>query len=453
MKKPQKLFICNSCGAEYSRWAGKCETCDSWNTISEQEVSSEKFSTAKKFKIENYSKPKSISEIEEEKLIRLSTGFNELDLVLGGGIVPGSLTLIGGEPGVGKSTLILEIAKNISKHKKVLYVSGEESASQISIRARRMNIDSKNILLSSEVYVEKISAMISGENPDLVFIDSIQTISKESLPNQQGSVTQLRECTSSLLEVAKKSNIPIFLIGHITKEGSIAGPKLLEHIVDTVLYFDSDKLHYYRLLRGIKNRFGAVGDIAVFEMKSDGLKEVIDKHNLFISENRDNRIGSCISVIMEGSRSLSVEVQALVSRTTFSQARRTAEGLDTKRLILIAAVLEKFMGLKMIECDVFCNLAGGLEIDEPSLDLAISGSILSSYLERPIQNEVALIGEIGLSGEIRPVSFISTRLKELTSLGIKKVFLPKSNLKEIKNQFKELNLIEIEKINELEKIF
>jgi DNA repair protein RadA/Sms len=454
LKKPTKVFICQSCGAEFSRWAGKCESCNEWNTIFEESSNSEKFSKPlSKIKSDSYNKPKAISEIKEENFVRLKTGFSEFDHVLGGGIVPGSLTLIGGEPGVGKSTLLLEIARHIGKRSKVLYVSGEESASQISMRAKRMNIDSDNILLSSETYVEKISAMIQGEEPNLVFIDSIQTISKEFLPNASGSVTQLRECTQLLLETAKKTNIPIFLIGHITKEGSIAGPKLLEHIVDTVLYFDSDKLQYYRLLRGIKNRFGAVGDIAVFEMRSNGLIEVKDKHNLFISTNRENRIGSVISVIMEGSRSLSVEVQALVSRTTFSQARRTAEGLDTKRLILLAAVLEKFMGLKMIECDIFCNLAGGLNIDEPSLDTAICTSILSSYLEKSVKSDFAIIGEVGLSGEVRAVSHIQSRLKELSSIGIKNIFLPKANLIETEKNFKELNLKGIESIRELESIF
>ena len=254
-----------------------------------------------------------------------------------------------GLPNVGKSTLILEMSKSLAKNKKVLYVSGEESAGQISLRAKRMGIDSKNIFISSEIYVDNIASMIASEEPGVAFIDSIQTITRESLPNGAGTVTQLRECSQILLETAKKTNIPIFLIGHITKEGSIAGPKVLEHIVDTVLYFESDKLNYYRLLRGIKNRFGAVGDIAVFEMRSTGLTEVKDKHNLFISSNHENRTGSIISVVMEGSRALSVEVQALVSRSSYSQARRTAEGLDNKRLVLLAAVLEKFMGLKMVE--------------------------------------------------------------------------------------------------------
>ena len=343
MKKPVRLFICQSCGQDYSRWAGKCESCGEWNTIVE-EGGQERFAkTITKNQIERYAKPRPITDIKEEDYKRIPTGFSELDHVLGGGIVPGSMTLIGGEPGVGKSTLILEMSKSLAKNKKVLYISGEESAGQISLRAKRMGIESKNIFISSEIYVDNIASMIVNEEPGVVFVDSIQTITRESLPNGAGTVTQLRECSQILLETAKKTNIPIFLIGHITKEGSIAGPKVLEHIVDTVLYFDSDKLNYYRLLRGIKNRFGAVGDIAVFEMRATGLTEVKDKHNLFISSNHESRTGSIISVVMEGSRALSVEVQALVSRWSYSQARRSADGVDNKRLVLVAAVLENFM--------------------------------------------------------------------------------------------------------------
>ena len=453
MKKPSKLFICQSCGQDYSRWAGKCESCGEWNTIVE-ETGQERFGkTITKNKLEKYTKPKPISDINEEDYRRIPTGFSELDHVLGGGIVPGSMTLIGGEPGVGKSTLILEMSKSLAKNKKVLYVSGEESAGQISLRAKRMGIDSKNIFISSEIYVDNIASMIASEEPGVAFIDSIQTITRESLPNGAGTVTQLRECSQILLETAKKTNIPIFLIGHITKEGSIAGPKVLEHIVDTVLYFESDKLNYYRLLRGIKNRFGAVGDIAVFEMRSTGLTEVKDKHNLFISSNHENRTGSIISVVMEGSRALSVEVQALVSRSSYSQALRTAEGLDNKRLVLLAAVLEKFMGLKMVECDIFCNLAGGLNIDEPALDLAICASIVSSYIEKTAKKSYAVIGEVGLSGEVRSVSHIHIRLKELASIGITHLILPKGNILEVEDKDLKMELIGIETVRELEKLF
>ena len=453
MKKPVRLFICQSCGQDYSRWTGKRESCGEWNTIVE-EGGQERFAkTITKNQIERYAKPRPITDIKEEDYKRIPTGFSELDHVLGGGIVPGSMTLIGGEPGVGKSTLILEMSKSLAKNKKVLYISGEESAGQISLRAKRMGIESKNIFISSEIYVDNIASMIVNEEPGVVFVDSIQTITRESLPNGAGTVTQLRECSQILLETAKKTNIPIFLIGHITKEGSIAGPKVLEHIVDTVLYFDSDKLNYYRLLRGIKNRFGAVGDIAVFEMRATGLTEVKDKHNLFISSNHESRTGSIISVVMEGSRALSVEVQALVSRSSYSQARRTAEGLDNKRLVLLAAVLEKFMGLKMVECDIFCNLAGGLNIDEPALDLAICASIVSSYIEKTAKTHYAVIGEVGLSGEVRSVSHLNIRLKELESIGIKHLLLPKGNIPEIQNKNLKIELIGIESVRELEKIF
>ncbi|MCE9501293.1 MAG: DNA repair protein RadA [Leptospira sp.] len=454
MKKPSRNFVCSACGENFSRWAGKCEACGEWNTITEENSSSRFEQKAlPRNGLVRYAKPIAIAEIEEESGGRLTTGLGELDIVLGGGIVPGSLILIGGEPGVGKSTLILEIARNISKEKKVLYISGEESASQISIRAKRMKINSPNVLLSSEIYVENISDMIGQEKPQIVFIDSIQTINRESLLNQAGSVTQLRQCTQVLLEAAKKTNIPVFLIGHITKDGNIAGPKLLEHLVDTVLYFEGDKLNYYRHLRAVKNRYGAVGTLAVFEMHSEGLREVKDRHNLFITPGQETRNGSALSVVMEGVRALSVEVQALVTRSSFSQSRRMSEGLDTRRLILMAAVLEKFMGLKMTECDIFSNLAGGLSVDEPALDLAICATVISSYLEKPIRGGLALFGEVGLSGEVRSVGQISLRLKELEGIGIKTVILPDGNLKEIGKERYAIELIGIRHIREIERVF
>lgn len=428
MKKNQKRFICQSCGTEYSRWAGKCDTCENWNTI--QEESTERFSKPL-ISRSAYSPPIPLKDANFKNHARISTGFEELDLVFGGGIVPGSISIIGGEPGVGKSTLILSIAKKISDKTKILYISGEESSAQIRMRAGRMKVSGDNIFLSSETIAEKIVDMVRGENPNLVFIDSIQTISRESLFNQAGTVTQLRECTQLFLELSKSTGVPILLIGHITKEGSIAGPKVLEHLVDVVLYFESDKLNYYRLVRGIKNRFGPVGDTAVFEIYSEGLREVLNKHDLFISKDHENRTGTVLSAILEGSRSLTVEVQALVSRTAYSQARRMSEGIDNRRLILMGAVIEKFLGIKLVECDIFSNLAGGLSIDEPALDLAICISIISSFREQKVATSLAVLGEVGLSGEVRPVSNIVARLKELNSLGIRKIIIPDGNLKEL----------------------
>ena len=451
MKKASKKFFCQSCGQEYSRWAGKCESCGTWNTIVEE--SSERFSKSTFFKEKtSYNQPLPLEGNDCIELPRLSTGYDELDIVFGGGIVPGSIILIGGEPGVGKSTLILSIAKLISSTRKILYISGEESAAQIRIRANRMKVIWSKVLNQRETIAEKIVDMVKGEKPDLVFVDSIQTISRESLFNQAGTVTQLRECTQLFLELAKTSEIPIILIGHITKEGSIAGPKVLEHLVDAVLYFESDKLNYYRLIRGIKNRFGPVGDTAVFEIYSEGLREVKNKHDLFISRDHENRTGTVLSAVLEGSRALTVEVQALVSRTAYSQARRMSEGIDNRRLILLAAVIEKFLNIKLVECDIFSNLAGGLSIDEPALDMAICISIISSYREVKVPSSTAVLGEVGLSGEVRPVSNILARVKELQSMGLKKIIIPKGNNKEV--DLKEYNsLFFISHLNEFENVF
>ncbi|WCL48233.1 DNA repair protein RadA [Leptospira sp. GIMC2001] len=457
MKKkiPAKIYICQSCGENFPRWSGKCPGCESWNTIIEETGSGSKFTEKKRTILDpkRYEDPISINKIEEEKFQRIKTGFSELDLVLGGGIVPGSLVLIGGEPGVGKSTLILEVAKNLSNKDKVLYISGEESASQIGLRAKRLGIQSDNILLSSEGYAENIIQMIEHIRPGVVFIDSIQTVQREALPNQAGTVTQLRECTQIFLETSKRLSIPIFLIGHITKEGLIAGPKVLEHLVDTVLYFEGDKLNYYRILRAVKNRFGSVGDIAVFEMKTSGLEEVINRNDLFLFRDADTQEGSVLSVVLEGSRALSVEVQALVAKTSFSQARRMSEGLDNKRLILLCAVIEKYLGIPLSQSDVFANLAGGLTVDEPSLDLAICSAILSSATNRSVSSTTAFLGEVGLSGEVRNVGQLGLRLKELEAIGLEKVILPVSAKNEWKKENSGFQLIGIKHLRELTEYF
>ncbi len=383
----------------------------------------------------------------------MGTGLKELDLVLGGGLVPGSLTLIGGEPGVGKSTLVLEVSRYLTQaNKKVLYISGEESPSQIRMRAERMGFHSSNLLLTSETYAENISAMIEGERPTAVFVDSIQTIAREALPNQAGTVAQLRECTQILLETAKRSGIPILMTGHITKEGTIAGPKILEHLVDTVLYFEGDRLNYYRLLRAVKNRFGAVGDLAIFEMFSGGLREVGDRNSIFVSAGAEERSGSVISAVLEGSRALTVEVQALVSKTGFVQARRMAEGPDTRRVILLAAVIEKYIKIKLGECDLFSNLAGGLNADEPALDLAICTSIISSYLDQPLPKGTCVLGEVGLSGEVRSIGQANLRIKELAGVGMKKVILPEGNLSELV-QNTDIQIQGIRSLNDLRLLF
>ncbi|EMM86542.1 DNA repair protein RadA [Leptospira santarosai str. 2000027870] len=453
-KKLTRTFICQSCGESFSRWAGKCESCGNWNSIME-EFGGEKFvsSNGNSRKNKSYREPIPLDKVEEESLERMGTGLKELDLVLGGGLVPGSLTLIGGEPGVGKSTLVLEVSRYLTQaNKKVLYISGEESPSQIRMRAERIGLRSSNLLLTSEIYAENISAMIEGETPAVVFVDSIQTIAREALPNQAGTVTQLRECTQVLLETAKRSGIPILMTGHITKEGTIAGPKVLEHLVDTVLYFEGDRLNYYRLLRAVKNRFGAVGDLAIFEMFSGGLREVGDRNRIFVSAGAEERSGSVISAVLEGSRALTVEVQALVSKTGFAQARRMAEGPDTRRVILLAAVIEKYIKIKLGECDLFSNLAGGLNADEPALDLAICTSIISSYLDQPLPKGTCVLGEVGLSGEVRSIGQVNLRVKELAGVGMKKVILPEGNLSELV-QSADIQIQGIRSLNDLRSLF
>ncbi|WP_078129282.1 DNA repair protein RadA [Leptospira alexanderi] len=453
-KKLTRTFICQSCGQDFSRWAGKCESCGNWNSIVE-EVGGERFasSNGNSRKNKSYQEPIPLDRVEEESLERMGTGLKELDLVLGGGLVPGSLTLIGGEPGVGKSTLVLEVSRYLTQaNKKVLYISGEESPSQIRMRAERIGFRSTNLLLTSETYAENISAMIEGERPSVVFVDSIQTIAREALPNQAGTVTQLRECTQVLLETAKRSGIPILMTGHITKEGTIAGPKVLEHLVDTVLYFEGDRLNYYRLLRAVKNRFGAVGDLAIFEMFSGGLREVGDRNRIFVSAGAEERSGSVISAVLEGSRALTVEVQALVSKTGFAQARRMAEGPDTRRVILLAAVIEKYIKIKLGECDLFSNLAGGLNADEPALDLAICTSIISSYLDQPLPKGTCVLGEVGLSGEVRSIGQANLRIKELAGVGMKKVILPEGNLSELVQNV-DIQIQGIRSLNDLRSLF
>ncbi len=456
MSKKTPTYFCSSCQATFFRWAGKCSTCHAWNTIQQiPDSPTGRFEASKQgvpSRTKTYSDPIPIHLVQESQWERISTGFSELDIVFGGGIVPGSLVLLGGEPGVGKSTLVLELTRQLAKSGKVLYISGEESAVQIGLRAKRMGVFQENVLLSSELYAENIARMIEDIQPKVVFIDSIQTVIKQSLENQAGTITQLRECTQVFLETAKRTGIPIFLIGHITKEGSIAGPKVLEHLVDTVLYFEGDRLNYYRLLRAVKNRFGAVGDTAVLEMVSNGLKQVTDRNSLFLSQEMAERSGSVLSSVMEGSRAISVEVQALVTKSSFGQARRMAEGLDTRRVILLSAVMEKYLDYPLGASDIFSNLAGGLEIDEPSLDLAIAGAISSSYRDKAFSGRIAMFGEVGLSGEIRSVGQIGLRVKELVSLGIHKIYLPWGNYAEAKPFEKEAQLEPLKHIRELKNI-
>ncbi len=415
------MFVCKECGAEVSKWTGKCPVCGSWNSLVEfKDIIKDK----KHFSLnETIKKTETINEIDEKNLKKISTGISELDVTLGGGIVAGMVVLIGGEPGIGKSTLLLQLSRNLSlKNKKVLYVSGEESKKQIKMRANRLGIKSDRLYLYCDNQVERILKIIETEEPDFVVIDSIQSVYLEALDNVPGSVTQLRETTAIFTRLAKQKGIPIFLVGHITKEGIVAGPKIIEHIVDTVLYFERDLNDNYKILRSTKNRFGSTNEIGIFEMKENGLHEVKNPSSLFLYSDR-NAIGSSVGCIMEGSRAFLVEVQTLITQSNYGVSQRVALGIDQKKLSLLIAILEKNVGINLRQKDVFLNITGGIKVVEPSLDLAIVASIISSIKEVPIKSNSVFIGEVGLSGEVRKVSQMEKRIKEATKLGYKNVFV------------------------------
>jgi DNA repair protein RadA/Sms len=401
MAKQKKLFVCGTCGSEYPKWMGKCTHCNSWNTIEEAKPQS----TTKRAKEYNVV---SLADIRTDAVSRLYTGLQEFNLVCGGGIVPGSVVLIGGEPGIGKSTMALQIAHSF----RTLYISGEESPHQIKHRAERLSVQMDKILISTNTVVEDIKEIILTHKPECVFVDSIQTVSSADIPGPVGSVAQIRESAAVLTEVAKKLHIPLILIGHITKEGTIAGPKILEHIVDTVLYFEGDFTKEFRILRAFKNRFGSVNEIGLFRMTAEGLSEVQDKNSLFLNPYNAQAPGNAISTALEGSRTILFEVQSLVTLSSFSNPRRMSDGFDINRLLLLAAVLEKHAGMKLANHDLFINVAGGFQIQETAADLAVAMSIVSSLKNVPITQRIGFLGEISLSGEIRPVAQVERRVQE-----------------------------------------
>jgi DNA repair protein RadA/Sms len=422
-KKKTTLFECQHCGEQSSKWLGKCPSCGSWESF--YELSTEQQTSLKEIsKISGTtSKAISITEIEQDDVIRFSSYNEEFDLVLGGGIVPGSLTLIGGSPGVGKSTLLLKIAGNLAKNdKKILYVSGEESAGQIKLRANRLGANEKDLYLLSEISLESIQIEILREKYDVVIIDSIQTLYSDKIASAPGSVSQVREITFELMRIAKNNDMAMFIIGHITKEGSIAGPRVLEHMVDTVLYFEGDSSKELRMLRGFKNRFGSTSEIGIFEMTADGLESAKNITNRFFDRST-NQSGSCLTVLMEGSRALIVEVQALVADSTTPNPKRSTTGFESNRLNMLLALLEKKLDLPLGHYDVFVNISGGIKVKESSCDLAIIAAIISSYRNRPISKESVFIGEVSLTGEIRDVFSLETRLKEASTAGIKKAII------------------------------
>ena len=429
-KNAGTVFVCQECGYQSPKWMGKCPDCEKWDTLVEQAAEKNRRggASSRYSLIRNDPVPMNSIQLDDDN--RMLTGINEFDRVLGGGLVYGSLVLIGGDPGIGKSTLMLQALNGLalSQHR-VLYVSGEESVNQISLRSKRLGTSSSELYVVSEVELETIFDMVDRLKPQVLVVDSIQTMFNADLTSPPGSVSQVREAAMRLMIMAKKSNIPTFLVGHVTKEGAIAGPRLLEHMVDTVLYFEGDRNHMFRILRAVKNRFGSTNEIGVFEMKERGLDEVPNPSALFLSEMPDNASGSVVTASMEGTRTILVELQSLVAGTSFGTPRRTGLGLDHNRVALLAAVLEKKLGMHLMNHDIFMNVAGGVKIDEPAVDLAIAAGIASAFLDRPIPGGSVVMGEIGLTGEIRAISHLETRVSEIIKMGFKRCIIPESNFK------------------------
>ena len=445
MAKNKTVFVCNECGYESPKWMGKCPACNAWNTFFEEKVVSSSSSNSSKKK--EVSKPIELNKIEGKTEAKISTGFNELDRVLGGGLVNGSLILLGGEPGIGKSTLILQICNKIKTDGKVLYVSGEESGEQIKLRADRLGVKNDNLLFLSETNIENIEENILSINPKLVIIDSIQTMYSEEITSAAGSVSQVREITAKIMRTCKENGVTTILIGHVTKDGNIAGPRVLEHMVDTVLYLEGERYFSYRMLRGVKNRFGSTNEIGMFEMEAEGLVEITDPSKILISERDENPSGSVVIASMEGTRPLLVEFQALTTPTVFGMPRRTANGIDYNRLAVLIAVLEKKVGLNLGNQDVYLNVVSGLKINEPAIDLGIIAATVSSFKNLPIDKGTVVLGEVGLTGEIRSVNLIDKRLKETEKLGFKKCIIPETNRKLLKENYK-LDIIGVKNIGE-----
>lgn len=428
-------YICSECGYKSPKWLGKCPGCGNWNSLIETpedppvSSSSAPHTSASKSLV---NKPQPINEVEYENGSRFSTGMRELDRVLGGGVVKGELILVGGDPGIGKSTLLLQICENAGKTNKILYVSGEESASQIKIRAERLGVHTSNLLLMSETDVETILSAITDTRPDIVIIDSIQTMHIESIASASGSIPQVRETTNALMRIAKSMSISMFIVGHVTKDGSLAGPRVLEHMVDCVLYFEGDRQLSFRILRAVKNRFGSTNEIGVFEMCDNGLKEVENPSKALLEGRPENISGSAIICAMEGSRGILAEIQALVTPTGFGNPRRMSAGIDMNRVLLLIAVLEKRARMNLSNSDVYINVAGGLKIDETAADLGICAAIAASQSDTVLPPDMIFIGEVGLGGELRSVSQLEKRLTEAANLGFKTVIAPKQSLKGVR---------------------
>ncbi len=429
--KKKTLFYCTACGNETPKWAGKCPACGAWNTITEQpETPKGAFKSGKQ---KNFIARKAcpITDLQSDEEIRFPTGMRELDRVLGGGAVKGSLVLVGGAPGIGKSTLMLQICSRLCESSKVLYVSGEESEHQLKLRAKRLRVESASLYVISETSLGGMLESVTAEQPDILIVDSIQTLYNDALDSPAGSVSQVKDCTMALMQLAKGQGITVFVIGHVNKEGSIAGPKVLEHMVDCVLYFEGDQHTSYRILRAAKNRFGATNEIGVFEMRDEGLSQVENPSEMLLSGRPDDAPGTCVTCVMEGVRPVLAEIQALVVTSAGGNPRRTSNGFDYNRSAMLLAVLEKRGGLRISACDAYLNIIGGLWLDEPAADLAAVVALASSYLDRPVPGDLVAIGEVGLTGELRTVSQLAQRVSEARRLGFKKCVIPAHRLEKL----------------------
>lgn len=446
MAKQKSMWFCSSCGADSPKWEGRCPSCGEWGTMVEERINSKQLNQSRLKRVTRNA-PRKVSEIETQNETRIHMPSEELNRVLGGGLVAGSLVLIGGEPGIGKSTLVLQNILAI-KTKTILYVSGEESATQLKLRAERIGRQSDNCYIVCETSLENIFEHIEDVQPEIVIVDSIQTIATDTIESSAGSVSQVRECSAQLLKFAKESGVPVLLVGHINKEGSIAGPKVLEHIVDVVLQFEGDRQYMYRILRSIKNRFGSTSELGIYEMCQRGLREVANPSEMLLSQSDEELSGVAIGVTLEGIRPFIIEAQALVSTAAYGTPQRSVTGFDYKRMNMLLAVLEKRVGFKLVQKDVFLNIAGGLKVNDPALDLAVICAILSSNVDMPIPHGVCMSGEVGLSGEIRPITRIEQRIMEAEKLGMNTIIIPRNNLKGIDTSRLKIKIIEVSKVEE-----
>lgn len=444
--KQKTVYCCSECGYETSNWAGKCPACGSWNTITEMKLGKDGFVKSQTYRSKSYEKPKLLNELDTSEELRFATGISEFDRVLGGGAVLGSLVLVGGAPGIGKSTLLLQMCAEISKFRRILYVSGEESQRQLKLRAMRLGVDGSEIYVMAETDINSILAAVDDCSPDVLIIDSIQTISYDAITSAPGSITQVRECTMRIMRHTKDKNLTTFVVGHVNKEGSIAGPKVLEHMVDCVLYFEGERSTSFRILRAVKNRFGSTNEIGVFEMVEQGLECVDNPSEMLLNGRPENSPGTCVACVIEGTRPLLAEVQALVTPAQYNASRRS-NGVDYNRAAMLLAVLEKRGGLPVTSCDSYINVIGGLNLEEPAADLATALAVASSFLDRPLGADLAAIGEVGLSGEIRSVSALNQRLSEISRLGFKRCVVP-AHVRDDVRCPKGLKLIAVKNISE-----